>query len=91
MPIKPKPRGYKNKNATQWSSTNDKRYHLTKWRKLRATQIKLNPLCKYCEANGIISAAVVADHVIAVRLGGEFWDVSNLQSLCVSCHNSKRT
>jgi len=29
------------------------------------------------------------DHKIAVGLGGEMWDESNLQALCVDCHKEK--
>jgi 5-methylcytosine-specific restriction enzyme A len=33
--------------------------------------------------------STVADHITPVRLGGDFWDINNLQGLCASCHNSK--
>lgn len=95
MPIAPKakPNIWKAKTASkrgQWSSTNDSRYHLPKWRSLRKQQLTKQPLCVYCERKGLITKATIADHIKAVRLGGEFWDINNLQSLCVNCHNAKR-
>lgn len=95
MPIKPKPKPniWKPTPAKlngQWSSNNDNRYHLVRWRKMRAAQLTKSPLCVYCESKGIVTAAKIADHIKAVRLGGEFWNENNLQSLCVSCHNAKR-
>lgn len=34
-------------------------------------------------------AAVVADHVLPIKDGGARLIESNLQALCVPCHNSK--
>lgn len=95
MPVKPKPKANiwftpKSNANGQWSSNNDTRYHSTKWRTIRANQLKKQPLCKLCNDKGIITSATIADHIKAVRLGGEFWSSDNLQSLCVRCHNAKR-
>lgn len=32
---------------------------------------------------------LVGDHIIAVALGGEEYDVNNVQTLCISCHKIK--
>jgi hypothetical protein len=37
---------------------------------------------------GLVAAKVV-DHVTPLKDGGERFDASNLQGLCVSCHNAK--
>jgi 5-methylcytosine-specific restriction protein A len=29
------------------------------------------------------------DHIKPIRLGGEMYDIENLQSLCKSCHGRK--
>jgi 5-methylcytosine-specific restriction protein A len=36
-----------------------------------------------------VTAAQMVDHIKPVRLGGEFWDERNYQSLCNSCHAVK--
>lgn len=65
------------------------RYHTTKWRELRAYVLQCSPLCAMCEQIGVVTLAQMVDHINPVRLGGEFWDQSNLQPLCNSCHASK--
>lgn len=60
-------------------------YNTTKWRKLRAFILMNNPICIECNR----SYATVVDHIKPVRLGGEFWEVENLQPMCKQCHNSK--
>lgn len=61
-----------------------------KWQKARAKFLRNNPLCVNHEARGIMVMAKVVDHVIDHK-GDEvlFWDESNWQSLCISCHNEK--
>lgn len=62
----------------------EKRYHLARWKRLRLGILRATPLCIKCE-----QLATVVDHIRPARLGGKFWDSSNLQSMCASCHNSK--
>lgn len=66
-----------------------KRGYGYKWQKARELFLKANPLCVYCECNGTITAANVVDHIEPHR-GDQtlFWDRSNWQSLCSSCHSS---
>lgn len=63
-------------------------YNTVRWRKLRAAQLRAEPLCAYCERLGRVTAATVADHVEPHR-GDEvlFW-TGRLQSLCDGCHSS---
>jgi 5-methylcytosine-specific restriction protein A len=42
-----------------------------------------------CDAEGVIAAATVVDHIKPVRLGGAKYDAANLQPLCEVHHNSK--
>lgn len=65
-------------------------YTSTRWRKLRAAFLAENPLCVRCSERGRVVPAVVADHVIDRCDAPErAYDVSNLEALCVSCHNRK--
>jgi 5-methylcytosine-specific restriction protein A len=36
-----------------------------------------------------LTPAIVVDHVVPLKMGGERFDWANLQSLCASCHNRK--
>lgn len=56
---------------------------------MRQRLLEREPLCRECHKEGRVKAARVADHITPVRQGGQFWDESNLQPLCDSCHNSK--
>ena len=53
-------------------------------------QLTANPLCAYCLTEGVTSAASVCDHVNPHR-GDEvrFWS-GPFQSLCQTCHSSRK-
>lgn len=72
-----------------WSSNNETRYNTTRWRKSRLSFLKRNPCCVSCKERGIFTPANVVDHIVPVSQGGEFWDRSNWQPMCASCHNTK--
>jgi 5-methylcytosine-specific restriction protein A len=77
---------HKDKKSTEgWTSTGNKQYHTAQWRRLRVIVLNRDPICKMCDDR----ASSVADHIIPVRLGGSMWDLSNLQGVCDTCHNSK--
>ncbi len=58
-----------------------------KWRNYRLVYLTDNPWCARCD--GLVSADVV-DHIKPHKGDMElFWDESNLQSLCKSCHDLK--
>jgi 5-methylcytosine-specific restriction protein A len=66
-------------------------YHTTRWRKLREQLLQAEPLCRTCK-NGTpqrLTAATVADHIVAINNGGDPWDIDNLQPQCEKCHNAK--
>lgn len=73
----------------QREERNDKFYNSWPWRKLRKRFLESNPLCKHCDAIGVITKAKVADHIVRINAGGEALDEDNLQPLCESCHNRK--
>lgn len=60
-----------------------------KWQKARERFLEANPLCVYCKRNGRVTVARVVDHIEPHR-GDKalFWDQSNWQALCASCHSS---
>lgn len=68
---------------------NDEFYNSWPWRKKRKSFLINNPICKHCEAMGIITQARVVDHIVSIKRGGSKLDDENLQSLCDSCHNRK--
>ncbi|WP_312056850.1 HNH endonuclease [Acinetobacter courvalinii] len=60
-----------------------------RWQKARERFLRSNPLCVYCKASGRVEVATVVDHIIPHRGDQDiFWDESQWQSLCVSCHSS---
>lgn len=66
-----------------------KLYDSPLWRRLRLAQLDREPCCRACAAKGRVMAANVADHITPYREGADFFDASNLQSLCTRCHASK--
>lgn len=67
----------------------DPRYHTARWAQLSRRWRLLHPLCAACQAKGIIREAECVDHIIPVPLCDDFFDESNLQSLCNDCNMRK--
>lgn len=44
---------------------------------------------KYVFKPGYSDLPLVADHIRPISLGGEEWDLNNLQTLCVDCNKEK--
>ena len=65
-------------------------YNSGRWRRFRAGYLKLAPLCRTCEENGIFTQATVVDHIVPRSQGGADYDMANLQPLCTQCHDKKR-
>lgn len=63
---------------------NDKFYHSRKWKRVRGLQLYKHPLCFMCQ-----NPATIADHIVEIEDGGAKLSLSNLQSFCTSCHNTK--
>ena len=57
------------------------------WKRRRALQLKAEPLCKMCLANGLVTPATVADHVEQHHKDWNKFVLGKLQSLCTECHN----
>ena len=66
-------------------------YNSQRWRNLRKNFLDLNPLCVYCKQAGKIKPADVVDHIVPHKGNLKlFWDESNLQALCKTCHDSAK-
>lgn len=69
--------------------------HCSRWYRLRRMVLAREPLCRACQAEGRTTAASQVDHVrraldvIRERGPAAFYDMENLQALCLPCHASK--
>lgn len=71
-------------------ATATKRGYDSKWRTARNRFLKVNPLCVRCKYEGELVKATVVDHIKPHRGDKKlFWDESNWQALCKSCHDKK--
>lgn len=65
----------------------------SEWRRLRAAVLTAHPLCRRCEADGLITAASEVHHIRPVDYGISLSDKRrlmfsplNLMPLCHACH-----
>jgi 5-methylcytosine-specific restriction protein A len=59
-----------------------------KLQRLRAELFARDPLCAECRRQGRVTLATQRDHIVSLGEGGQ--DVeSNVQGLCVDCHEAK--
>lgn len=56
--------------------------------RMRTMVLSEEPFCLRCRAQGIARSSVVMDHIVPKSQGGTD-ERSNLQGLCVQCHNRK--
>src|SRR5262245_5521159 len=61
-----------------------------RWRKRRAFQLRLEPLCAICARSGLAVPATIADHVDPHRGDLTEYLTGRLQSLCKPCHDSEK-
>lgn len=68
----------------------DTRYDSRRWRSLRKQALaRDNYLCQECLKNGKLTAGNIGDHIHNVKQGGAFWELTNIQTMCASCHAKK--
>lgn len=61
-----------------------------RWQRRRAAQLRKHPACKFCQDfEGRLVPATVADHITPHR-GDPVLFAGPLQSLCATCHNSRK-
>lgn len=65
------------------------RGYTKQWDKVSKAYREKFPLCQDCEAQGKVTPAIMVHHIKPVSEGGEWFDESNLRSLCASCHARK--
>ena len=58
------------------------------WQKVRLAYLSKHPLCERCEAEGIITPAVLVHHKHEIKDGGARLDFDNLMSLCKRHHEN---
>lgn len=76
-----------------------------RWKLARADFLRRYPLCRFCHEKGLLVAASLVDHIKPHRLGDAklsgdaerialawklFWDRTNWQPLCKTCHDSTK-
>lgn len=63
-------------------------YKIRAWAALRRQVLSEEPLCRRCTAKGLTVASRHVDHIVAHKGNTTlFFARSNLQGLCVPCHN----
>lgn len=67
----------------------DSPYHSSRWTKLAKAWKAEHPLCEECKRKGIVKPAEVVDHIVPWPICEDFFDRSNLQSLCAECNMLK--
>lgn len=80
-PAHPKPKWAKRSDAT-------KRITGRTLQRLRERLFSAEPLCAECSRQGRVAEATERDHIIPLSEGGEDIE-SNVQGLCLSCHEAK--
>lgn len=83
------PEEQRQKQLAQGEARQAKRTYRTgdsRWRRLRLAVLKAEPLCRTCAAKSKLTPAVAVDHIDNDPTNN---DRSNLQSLCIPCHNRK--
>jgi hypothetical protein len=71
---------------TEW----DHLYKTAHWQRLRGHQLREHPLCAFCLGQGRIVPATVADHIEPHKGDPNKFFLSELQSLCKPCHDSRK-
>ncbi|GAB6990868.1 HNH endonuclease [Paenibacillus pini] len=74
----------------RYRGTAAQRGYDSRWRKARLGYLQKHPLCVYCFKVDKLTEATVVDHIKPHKGDKElFWNSSNWQSLCASCHSFK--
>jgi len=86
-PKSPKP---KSSSHGRTKTNSRKVYDSSRWRNsVRPAQLQKQPFCEKClELDELVDATEV-DHKKPISMGGDIYALSNLQSLCSSCHAKK--
>lgn len=92
MPNKPpisKPWSNPTKHTPKSRSSTQRGYGY-RWQKTREGILAKNPLCYICMKLGRVVPGTEVDHIIPHKGNMQiFWDSTNWQVLCKSCHSKK--
>jgi 5-methylcytosine-specific restriction protein A len=73
----------------QQRGTAHERGYTNRWNIARTAYLRKHPLCVRCRQAGRISAASVVNHIKPHKGDMKlFWDSSNWESVCKTCHDS---
>lgn len=76
--------------TTKKSTISRQKRYGARWHRETRIFLAHNPLCVDCEGRGLVNEARVVDHIRPHRGDDRvFWDATNWQALCISCHNRK--
>lgn len=90
MPPAPKPVKLSPYRAPDLRPSAHRRGYTSTWQRARLGFLSANPLCVHCRADGQLVEATVVDHRIPHKGSHDlFWDRSNWQPLCATCHGRK--
>lgn len=62
-------------------------YGTARWQRLRRAQLQTHPLCAMCAAEGRVTPATIADHVIPHKGDQRLFFEGELASLCKAHHD----
>lgn len=81
----------KKREYDQLRGTRTERGYNNCWVKYSKLFRDKNPLCKHCKDKGHLKPSTCVDHIIPVEGSDDplFWDETNHQALCWSCHSIK--
>lgn len=65
-------------------------YGLAVWRKTREAQLKAEPFCRECDAEGRVTIANTCDHIDPHKGDWVKFIQGPFQSLCSACHSAKK-
>jgi 5-methylcytosine-specific restriction endonuclease McrA len=70
-------------------ATSGQRGYTYAWQKASKAHLREHPLCVMCDRVHRVTAATLVDHIEPHRGDMElFWNRTNWQSLCTTCHSS---
>lgn len=73
------------------TSSASRGYDSKRWAPFRLSFLRKNPLCVKCRAAGLTVPASVVDHIVKAKERPDlFYEPSNLQALCATCHSGDK-
>ena len=84
------PNYLKPKHRKQRITETNPLYASKRWRKYReAILMRRGPRCEVCGHVPLFEREIHVDHIKPIADGGEIYDETNLQLLCIQCHGKK--